>query len=153
MGWYQKGKVTCSAASIFKTRFSCCLERRILERAGKLVRRTSFAPTLEKVLAATEDIKLCVFLPVKFLHYASSLLRQALIARGIITENEEGPKILYDAMEGYAVADKKQHDEGWDKDYEGTTPVCWRINAITAWQQIDRRIDECVLEHFYTSCH
>jgi len=110
--------------------------------AEKLVRRTSFAPTLEKTLAATEDIKLCMFLPVKFLHYASNLLRQALIDRGIIAENEEGPQILCDAMEGYADADKKQHGGGEDKDHERTTPVCWRINAITAWQQIDRRIDE-----------
>ena len=141
-----RGKMIFSAASMFKTKFRCYLG--IIETE---IRRTSFAPSLEDALTATEDIKLYLFLPPKFLVYASNLLRQALIDRQLISENEKDPKILYSVQN--RGADKERDNEGEDEEGEldededynqDLTLVCWQINAITAWQQIDRRIDEYV---------
>ncbi|KAF9506763.1 hypothetical protein BS47DRAFT_380967 [Hydnum rufescens UP504] len=115
-----------------------------------LVRRNSSAPTLKEVFSDAEDIKLYLFMPPSFVAYASDLIRQAFVEHGLISEDEEGPEILYNMLARRA--DKESGSEepycelDEDDDYSELNPalVCWRINAVIAWQQIDRRIDEYV---------
>ncbi|KAF9514959.1 hypothetical protein BS47DRAFT_831105 [Hydnum rufescens UP504] len=119
--------------------------RRHLIDPPQLIRRNSFAPTLKEVLSETEDIKLYLFMPPSFLAYASDLIRQALVERGLIVKDEKGPNILYNVLVHRA------EDDNYSK--QNPVLVCWRINAVVAWQQVDRRIDELfeVLWAFYHS--
>jgi hypothetical protein len=110
--------------------------RRHLIDPPQLIRRNSFAPTLKEVLSETEDIKLYLFMSPSFLAYASDLIRQALVECGLIGKDEKGPNILYNVLVHRA--------EGDNYSKQNPVLVCWRINAVVAWQQVDRRVDECV---------
>lgn len=113
-------------------------------KTDKVVQRNSHASTVEEVLAAEGDIRLYLFIPPAFRDYAATLIDAALKDRGLTSPTMSGKTILYDALlnpPDRPVDKKKRKGDLFRAD---NVLVCWRMNAVTAWQQIDRRIDECV---------
>ncbi|KAF9514961.1 hypothetical protein BS47DRAFT_830752 [Hydnum rufescens UP504] len=71
-----------------------------------------------------------------FLAYASDVIRKALTERGLITKGENARRCT---MFWFVVVKAEDNDPDDDSE-RNPTLVCWRINAVVAWQQVDRRI-------------
>lgn len=105
------------------------------------VRRTSLSSTLDEVLASGADSVIPVILPSSVMAKCNELILQALKDHGLPADNE--PVMV--ALKGSLLDEwiDRAREKAEDGDYD--VPVFWHIDAITAWQQIDRRIDEWVV--------
>lgn len=93
-------------------------------------RRVSFAPTASEIMLPERCMAIPLFLPSGFAKYANDAVRKALAdhdlpstADVITSAFVPGTDVSHFAM-------------------RGLEPVLWDIDVISAWQQIDRRIDE-----------
>ncbi|KDQ08376.1 hypothetical protein BOTBODRAFT_179872 [Botryobasidium botryosum FD-172 SS1] len=98
-----------------------------LKLPPRVLRRISYAPSVEKIFDIEKDIVLPVWAPLSFVEFANELVRAALQDKGLEAHNILTP----------AVSDKIHEQPAL-----GLELVYWRISQITMWQQIDRRIDE-----------
>lgn len=100
------------------------------------IQRIILADTLADVLGPEGDTIIPLFLPTQVVSFANDTISKVLeelslpnthkpLTDVLVTSEEDGPS---------------NGNRLW-----GTEDIVhWRINAITVWQLIDRRIDECV---------
>lgn len=97
--------------------------------AFEIIRRISYAPSLDEILDARHDIVIPIFLEESFVTFANALVEQALQDHGF---HEEAPITVAPLADGAS-----NELTGFPEDL-----YLWRISAVTMWQQLDRRIDE-----------
>ena len=93
----------------------------------------AYGNSVEDLLDPTEDLLIPLWLPNAFVKVANEVVNSALQDLGLPTEDVLIiPKIRQ--WNG-----KEKADNAF-----GLQPVYWRLSVITMWEQLDRRIDECV---------
>lgn len=92
-------------------------------------------PTLDEVMGETGDSIIPILAPPSVIERCNALITAALEEHGLPRSSEPS---LVPALKPQFMDQAVQHT------LEGETimPMLWRIDAIRAWQLIDRRIDE-----------
>lgn len=105
---------------------------RYVEAAKLTPRRIAYADSVSALLGEEGTIQLHFFTAGAVAEFANKIIRTALEEHGLYdaSKTEDLLRPLFDVQ-----------DEGdWDVE-----AVQWRVDSVLGWQQIDRRIDECVL--------
>lgn len=117
-------------------------------------RRSSYGDTLEAVMSPDADMHLPILVPPggKLVQYANKTLKKAF--------NDHNVSFMGDPLTlpfekgadkaGSEAGSEDEEDEADEDDEDDEKPerevdltiALWRVDAITAWQLMDRRIDE-----------
>lgn len=120
------------------------------EKSMSDVRRVHFSDSLEDALGAEGDLIIPLFVPPKFISFANNLLQTAFKEHGLLSDNAPLPLTAFSRPRhgggSSGGSDESDEDEDqYEEDEDGDPSLdlaLWRVNNLTAWQQVDRRIDE-----------
>lgn len=92
-------------------------------------------PTLDEVMGETGDSIIPILVPPSVVEKCNALITAALEEHGLPRSSEPS---LVPALKPQFMDQAVEHK----LDEEEIMPMFWQIDAIRAWQLIDRRIDE-----------
>lgn len=109
------------------------LEQLILEDHApemSTIKRMTHSSSVASALEASGDIVLPIWLPPSFAEFANTTIEGALRDAGLLNP-ERVPSLK----------------RVWESDadvlvYDNSSLFLWRIDPLTMWQQLDRRLDE-----------
>lgn len=98
------------------------------------IRRMVLAETLDEVLSSNGDSLIPIIVPMMVAEKCNQLILDALKEHDLPAS---APSLIPALKPGTQQVIENRSAEG-----EDLVPMFWHIDAIRAWQQIDRRIDE-----------
>lgn len=116
------------------------------------IRRVIVADNIDAVLGSAGEMHLPLFLPPSVITFANDMIQEALREHDLPTELALTPVFIKDqAVVVQEWRDKYPRGLQHQRASFDERSVYWNMSPILAWQQIDRRIDECV-PHWVTCC-
>lgn len=94
------------------------------------------AETLDEVLSSEGDSMIPVIIPTMVVEKCNQLILDALSEHGLPASEP----LLIPALKPHIQGPLRPRSD--DNDAEDLVFMMWHIDAVRAWQQIDRRIDE-----------
>lgn len=115
---------------------SCSTGPQRLTRDSNCIRRMTLGATLSDVLGRDGDSIIPVFLPARVVERCNGFIADAAKDRGLPhLEPSLSPAIKSDQL-------RQAEEDAESVGQEYLIPTFWHIDAVRAWQLIDRRIDE-----------
>lgn len=111
--------------------FDVVLDRRLIDLLS--IRRMILGKDLREVMSSDGNFRIPIFIPPGVVERCNSIIREALKDREI---KETVPCLTPAFSED--VMERIRRDPSTD----GCTVYLWQIDAMHAWQLVDRRIDE-----------
>lgn len=108
-------------------------------------KRMSYSGSAETVLDSSQDLLVPVCITTDFAAFANNLVKEALKKAKIPLKGRSPTLKVASRHTGDRDDDDDDDDDEENEMDESDDPVklhMWRIDSVTMWQQLDRRIDE-----------